>query len=381
MSPNNAITEMMDMGPYLRTPAQDASTPEGTDGSQLPPDVIAFCGRTLHRQRMIGSGGEAKVWLYTTREKPVLCAAVKCSKVPDESVLRHQLHVAQRIQRVCGGVRGVIGHLDLVGGNDAEDTLIHDNMLALPFINGVPLSGVLAYGKLEEGTAAQVGLRLSNRMKRLHNHNIIHADIKPDNIMLAVPPGQASVRDVCIEVIDFAHAAIQFDPEHPHIPGGTPLYMSPEQWDSFLKRTTTIGSPTDVYATGHTLFHMTTGTTFIPHEDGDTVLGLREKHLECIDGEYDERIDLLPAVFRPVFVDIFRSAEKRPTMQEVSRRLRKVCELIGINPNGPILQQPIRVTDGKISAAQMADWLRSQANLSDTVVQRSTEPTVRNPGA
>lgn len=78
----------------------------------------------------------------------------------------------------------------------------------------------------------------------LHQHGVLHLDIKPNNIMIK-PDGTIKVIDMGISI----HLR-----EREIRAAGTPPFMSPEQQDG-----SNLGFYTDIFALGVTLFNMVTG--------------------------------------------------------------------------------------------------------------------------
>lgn len=85
-------------------------------------------------------------------------------------------------------------------------------------------------------------------LRYIHQHNIVHRDIKPGNIFL-MPSGE-------IKLFDFGIASsLQEDEqEQTKIQAGSQLYMSPEQ----VYQRKDISAKTDVYALATTFYHLVT---------------------------------------------------------------------------------------------------------------------------
>lgn len=89
----------------------------------------------------------------------------------------------------------------------------------------------------------------------LHRLNIVHQDIKPENIFIVRTPGESDLA----KVIDFGLAK-SLNKTHESmsrsgtIAYGTPLYMSPEQ-----KRSEEVDLRSDIYSVGVILFELLTG--------------------------------------------------------------------------------------------------------------------------
>jgi serine/threonine protein phosphatase PrpC len=108
--------------------------------------------------------------------------------------------------------------------------------------------------------ALKIASRVCEALHYLHTHDVVHRDLKPDNIMIC--------NDGSIRIMDFGIAKVEgsrrltFGAFQPAM--GTPDYMAPEQVRG--KR----GDPrTDIYSLGAILYEMVTGS--VPYE-GNTPL-------------------------------------------------------------------------------------------------------------
>ena len=107
-------------------------------------------------------------------------------------------------------------------------------------------------------------------VKAMHDAEILHLDIKPENILLV--DGKAKIADFGVG----RYEAAQFtdNPEQPLRQGiGTPQYMSPEQFQGDGQKE--LGPSSDIYSLGIVLYESLTGS--LPF-DG-TRNQLRQKHL------------------------------------------------------------------------------------------------------
>jgi serine/threonine protein kinase len=124
--------------------------------------------------------------------------------------------------------------------------------LSMAFIDGRPLSRVIAERSLDDGQSiATLAQKIARGMQKAHEQGIIHRDLKPDNIMV-----DADGEPI---VMDFGLARRVDDDIRLTTPGhilGTPAYMSPEQVDGDPGK---IGPATDVYNLGVVLYEMLTG--------------------------------------------------------------------------------------------------------------------------
>jgi serine/threonine protein kinase/class 3 adenylate cyclase len=124
--------------------------------------------------------------------------------------------------------------------------------LVMEYVAGQSLDQVLDDKKcLEEPLALAIMADVARALVEAHARQIVHRDIKPDNIML--------VRGETVKLLDFGLARQTLESASMQLTQtgalmGTPLYMAPEQCSGGV-----IDPRTDVYAMGATLFHLLTG--------------------------------------------------------------------------------------------------------------------------
>ncbi|MBI2898693.1 MAG: protein kinase [Planctomycetes bacterium] len=131
----------------------------------------------------------------------------------------------------------------------------------MPFVDGESLAArVRRQGALDPREAARFALQAALALDHAHRFGIVHRDIKPANLML----GER------LMVTDFGLAKALAAPTLTAAGTvvGTPAYMSPEQ-AAGLK----VGSRTDIYSLGATLYEMATGR--VPFQERDVALLLR----------------------------------------------------------------------------------------------------------
>jgi serine/threonine protein phosphatase PrpC len=109
--------------------------------------------------------------------------------------------------------------------------------------------------------ALKIASRICEGLYYMHEHDVVHRDLKPDNVMIC--------NDGSIRIMDFGIAKVEgsrrltFGAFQPAM--GTPDYMAPEQVKG--KR----GDPrTDVYSLGAILYEMVTGR--VPYEGNSPLL-------------------------------------------------------------------------------------------------------------
>lgn len=124
--------------------------------------------------------------------------------------------------------------------------------IATEFLDGQPLSQIMSETRpLPLGDAARIASEVCGALEHMHQHQVVHRDLKPQNIMVC--------QDGTLRIIDFgiAKAAemrrLTFAGFSPTF--GTPDYMAPEQVKG--KRG---DERTDVYSLGAVLYEMATGS-------------------------------------------------------------------------------------------------------------------------
>lgn len=140
--------------------------------------------------------------------------------------------------------------------------------LVMDFVGGESLANYLDRGPIDPREAAVLMKKVALAVEYAHSRNVIHRDLKPQNILLD-PSGEP-------QIVDFGLARFGDQNCNCTTSGeilGTLPYMSPEQARGTPQA---IGRATDVYGIGTVLYHLLTGNP--PHQ-GSSVPKLIESVL------------------------------------------------------------------------------------------------------
>lgn len=193
--------------------------------------------------------------------------------------------------------------------------------MVMEFLEGDTLAAHLARRTpftLEQ--VLDVGAQCAAILGAAHGKNILHRDVKPDNIFLSPDPEQPS--GFRVKVLDFGVAKILADPppnaevtRHDYLVG-TAWYMAPEQ--TFGPRG--IDGRCDVYALGCVLFQLLTGR--LPFM-GEFEAVVQARRYQPPPAPRQFRPDLPRAVDAAVHALLARDPDKRTgSMAQVERELR-----------------------------------------------------------
>ncbi|MDA0590887.1 MAG: serine/threonine-protein kinase [Planctomycetota bacterium] len=127
---------------------------------------------------------------------------------------------------------------------------------AMEYIDGVTLVDLLRLeGAIPAAQVVHLIRQVCLSLREAHSQNLIHRDIKPQNIMVCQRGGQGDV----IKVLDFGLVKNVSENASPQLAStgaffGTPLYMSPER----LRDPLNVDARADIYAIGAVAFELLT---------------------------------------------------------------------------------------------------------------------------
>lgn len=137
--------------------------------------------------------------------------------------------------------------------------------IVMEYVEGITLKTYIEKkGQLSFKESASIAIQVARGIEAAHNKNIIHRDIKPQNIIIST--------DGKVKVTDFGIAKATSSNTISSDVMGSVHYASPEQ-----ARNGFVDGRSDIYSLGIVMFEMVTGR--VPF-DGDTTVAVALQHLQ-----------------------------------------------------------------------------------------------------
>lgn len=234
-----------------------------TDGAALlaPAAETDFVGQIFGgRYRMLerlGAGGMGNVYL---------AEHVRLKKLAAVKVIRPAMNAdpaaVARFNREAQNA-SMVNHPNVAAVYDFGEADGGIVFLAMEYVDGEPLSQIIARGPLEPARASRIVTQIADALGAAHRIGVVHRDLKPDNVMIARGSDGADF----VKLVDFGISKVaNVDDQKITSTGmviGTPTYMSPEQARGSAK----LDGRSDIYSLGVLTFQ---GLTAALPFKGDT---------------------------------------------------------------------------------------------------------------
>src|SRR4028119_844194 len=205
--------------------------------------MITIPGYRIDRELYTNSHAAIYRGMQLEEEKPVILKTLT-SPYPTPAQIAQILHESEILKNL--NLPGIFKLYKIEKYNPFP-------VLVLEEFCGISLKDFLSNNQLELQQFLQIGIKLAETIGQLHEHHIIHKDIKPSNIIVNIETGD-------VKIADFAIASLlpreNQELSHPDLLEGTLAYMSPEQTGRMNR---SIDYRTDFYSLGVTFYEMLTG--------------------------------------------------------------------------------------------------------------------------
>ncbi|MFO7537314.1 MAG: alpha/beta fold hydrolase, partial [Chloroflexota bacterium] len=252
----NALEEELDVSPSTETQSLYQRLSQGeVPLKRQPARPQTPAAATDPRQRFVtqeilavGGHGELFLGVDQLTEKPVVIKRLK------KELMTQNPNFVQRFVRE-GEILRQLNHPNVVQMLAAYEK-DGEYCIVMEYVPGGTLRDLLdKTPQLPPAQVLAIGLELADALSRAHHLDVIHRDIKPDNVLLAA--------DGTPRLTDFGMARLERMDARLTQPGaiiGSPAYMSPE-----ALRGESLDARSDIWSFGVLLFEMLAG--FHPYDD------------------------------------------------------------------------------------------------------------------
>ncbi|MCD8218224.1 MAG: Stk1 family PASTA domain-containing Ser/Thr kinase [Clostridiales bacterium] len=294
-------------------------------------------------EKKIGAGGMSDV--YKARDLTLgRCVAIKVLKAEFCEDMNFVSKFRAEAQSAAGLEHPNIVNVYDVGSQDDFHYII------MEYVQGITLKTYIEKkGQLNYKETLSIAIQVARGIQAAHAKNIIHRDIKPQNIMIST--------DGKVKVTDFGIArAVSEHTIHADVMGSV-HYASPEQ-----TRNGYVSNTSDIYSLGIVMYEMVTGR--VPF-DGNSTVEVAIKHLQdemVVPSEYAS--DLPISLEKIILKCTQKSADRRyASMEDLLVDLRK--SLLTPNEDFVTLDSPLAGKTRIMSDEEVQEIKNSTADVDD----------------
>lgn len=237
--------------------------------------------------------------------------------------------------------------------------------IVMELIDGPALTQLVRGGeRVDPLQALRLTVEVLEALDWSHEHEIVHGDIKPANVLLA-PQGYAKVVDFGIAVRMTERA------ERPAAAGwenlfGTPPYAAPEQWGGVIT------AASDIWQCGVMLFELLTGEEPFAREPFESLPARIERGEYAIPDFVDDVVaDVIRGALQPAQADRFGS----PSAMALAIDRAERSLLNTANVGTVVGTEPVRLHPSPVSPAGDAiEWVFPGRLSSRLYVRAAAEP-------
>ena len=240
--------------PAAGTPTRDLPDGGPPTGPLAPSEEPGQCVGPYRLLQKLGEGGMGAVWVAEQEQPVKRRVALKLIKPGMDS---------ERVLARFGAERqalALMDHTNIAKVFDAGTTPAGRPYFAMELVKGVPITRYC--DELHLSIRERLGLFVDvcRAVQHAHQKGVIHRDIKPTNVLVAIQDGKPVPKVIDFGVAKAVHAKLADRTLYTELGAviGTPEYMAPEQAElSALD----VDTRADVYALGALLYELLTGST------------------------------------------------------------------------------------------------------------------------
>ena len=233
--------------------------------------------------------------------------------------------------------------------------------IVMEYLRGTDLkSGIRSHGALDPKKVAQIGSQICGALSVAHKHEIIHRDIKPQNIMV-LPDGNIKVMDFGIARAKNSHLTQDNNVL------GTAHYVSPEQ-----TRGQDLGPTSDIYSLGVVMYECATGRVPFDGDDAISVALKQVNELPVPPSQVNPGVD--PALERIILKCMEKDAANR---FQTADELRDVLNAYATG-RAVEVAEPTRVIGGAVPMGAMPG---TETRVMSDATQAMVRPAGGAPGS
>jgi serine/threonine protein kinase len=267
-------------------------------GMSLHVTAQTLLGDTYTVTRLIGVGGMGEVYEASHARLPGRYAVkILLGDIPGRS------ESMQRFRREAE-VTSALRHPNIVQVLDFNFTPDGTPYLVMEFLDGVELAQEMKrVGAMPIERVLDIVGQIASGLAAAHSQNVVHRDLKPQNIFLVKLPG--SDREI-VKIVDFGiskvrEVATKLTLDQSIL--GTPQYMAPEQAQGKLDQIT---DRTDQFALAATMYELVTGR---PAFAGSSVYAIL---YQVVHEQPESLAKIVPSVGPAVEAVVFKALSKAP---------------------------------------------------------------------
>lgn len=287
-----------------------------------------------------------------------------------------------KIHHVAWDYTKVGEHIDLTGKKE-EDWEFSFGIMG-EYIEGDSLENKSQKGEIELTQLIKNMAEVSDALDYAHSQNVIHYDMKPDNIMIT-KAGVAQVIDFGLargkgvkkgveqilgKAKDGTKKTFKETFDYLEKQSGTLFYMSPEQAQNCIDGVTPITAKSDIYSLGATLHNLITGRMLFEAQQGEPIIDILDR---VRNGAIDEPKDLVPHIPETLNALVMKMLAKNPDNRPDASYVKTTLEaIIEAHPDLDQIARAVETADTrKMSPSELpsdADTLITDSHEKETVI-------------